>query len=193
MGMSARDVPHRGRVLAAQQCDRSARPSMRDLMEATGETANLGIETSGMVLFLSQVETHESIRAFFPPGTLSPMHASGIGKALSGTFEGPRCAVFMAPSLTSLPPNTICTGGGFDGRSQADPARGFALDDEEKTLGMRCIAAPIFNHHGRGGGGHLRLRATHRVTADTVPKIGALGPKAAGDAVPRSLGAAITL
>jgi DNA-binding IclR family transcriptional regulator len=34
------------------------------------------------VLFVSQVETHASIRAFFPPGTLSPMHASGIGKAL---------------------------------------------------------------------------------------------------------------
>ena len=52
------------------------------LMETTGETANLGIEKEGKVLFLNQVETHESIRAFFPPGTLSDMHSSGIGKAL---------------------------------------------------------------------------------------------------------------
>lgn len=59
-----------------------ARPVLRALMEATGETANLGVETDGQVLFVSQVETHASIRAFFPPGTMSPMHASGIGKAL---------------------------------------------------------------------------------------------------------------
>ena len=67
-----------------------ARPILRGLMEATGETANLGVEKGGMVLFLSQVETHESIRAFFPPGTLSPMHASGIGKALLAQMDAER-------------------------------------------------------------------------------------------------------
>ena len=59
-----------------------SRPVMRGLMEATGETSNLGIERQGNVMFINQVETHETIRAFFPPGTISPMHASGIGKAL---------------------------------------------------------------------------------------------------------------
>ena len=51
-------------------------------MEETGETANLGIRQGDSVLFVSQAETHETIRAFFPPGTRSPLHASGIGKAL---------------------------------------------------------------------------------------------------------------
>jgi IclR family acetate operon transcriptional repressor len=60
-------------------------------MERTGETANLGIARDGHVLFVSQVETHASIRAFFPPGTLSPMHASGIGKALLAQMP-PDCA-----------------------------------------------------------------------------------------------------
>ena len=34
------------------------------------------------VVFVSQVETHEAIRAFFRPGTRSPLHCSGIGKAI---------------------------------------------------------------------------------------------------------------
>lgn len=42
-----------------------ARPAMRRLMEETGETSNLGIERGHQVLFISQVETHKSIRAFF--------------------------------------------------------------------------------------------------------------------------------
>ena len=55
---------------------------MRELMAATGETANLAIADGGQVVFISQVETHEPIRAFFRPGTRGPIHASGIGKAL---------------------------------------------------------------------------------------------------------------
>ena len=59
-----------------------ARTVMRELMAATGETANLAIADGGQVVFISQVETHEPIRAFFRPGTRGPIHASGIGKAL---------------------------------------------------------------------------------------------------------------
>ena len=51
-------------------------------MEETGETANLAVARENHVMFVSQAECHHSVRAFFPPGTQSPMHASGIGKAL---------------------------------------------------------------------------------------------------------------
>ncbi len=56
--------------------------TFRELMEETGETANLAISSDGHVVFVSQVETHNPIRAFFRPGTRGHMHASGIGKAL---------------------------------------------------------------------------------------------------------------
>jgi IclR family acetate operon transcriptional repressor len=80
-------------------------------MERTGETANLGIARDGHVLFVSQVETHASIRAFFPPGTLSPMHASGIGKALLA-------------QMSARWPCTRAGGGGLSGsRPNADRSR----------------------------------------------------------------------
>lgn len=72
-----------------------SRSIMRDLMSQTGETSNLGIECNGNVLFVSQVETHESIRAFFPPGTRSPLHASGIGKALLSALDSDRLETFI--------------------------------------------------------------------------------------------------
>ena len=67
-----------------------SRPAMRRLMEQTGETSNLGVEMRGKVMFISQIETNETIRAFFPPGTISPMHASGIGKALLSRYSDDR-------------------------------------------------------------------------------------------------------
>ena len=60
----------------------SARTAMRGLTEETGETANLAIADQGDVVFISQIESHNPIRAFFRPGTRGFMHASGIGKAL---------------------------------------------------------------------------------------------------------------
>src|SRR6056300_1825028 len=125
-----------------------ARPVMRRLMEITGETANLGVEREGMVLFLSQVETHESIRAFFPPGTLSQMHASGIGKALLANMETTLQARLLRDmTLTRYTPHTITTVEGIIQDLANIRSVGYALDNEEKNLGMRCIAAPVFDYN----------------------------------------------
>jgi IclR family acetate operon transcriptional repressor len=128
-----------------------ARPILRKLMEQTGETANLGTERNGFVLFLGQVETHASIRAFFPPGTLSPMHASGIGKALLAYMDDDRLARLItgtgrsAPVLESFTEHTITDADALRADLAETRRRGYAIDGEEKNLGMRCIAAPVFD------------------------------------------------
>jgi len=126
-----------------------ARPVLRDLMETTGETANLGVETDGQILFVSQVETHASIRAFFPPGTLSPMHASGIGKALLAQMDPARVArVLAAHPLAAFTPHTLTDPETLAADLTAVRARGWALDGEERTIGMTCVAAAVFDLHG---------------------------------------------
>jgi len=166
-----------------------ARPVMRALMEETGETSNLGIERNGEVMFLSQVETHESIRAFFPPGTLSPMHASGIGKALLAAM--PEDAVskrLRHLTLERFTDKTILT----TAELQADLAqiqrRGWAFDDEEKALGMRCVAAPIRNLHGEPVAGLSISGPVQRLPLDRIEHIGAR-VRAAAQQLSQDLGA----
>lgn len=166
-----------------------ARPLMRALMEETGETSNLGIERNGEVMFLSQVETHESIRAFFPPGTLSPMHASGIGKALLAAM--PEDAVskrLRHLTLERFTDKTILT----TAELQADLAqiqrRGWAFDDEEKALGMRCVAAPIRNLHGEPIAGLSISGPVQRLPLDRIEHIGAR-VRAAAQQLSQDLGA----
>lgn len=126
-----------------------ARPIMRRLMEETGETANLGIERDGSVLFVSQVETHESIRAFFPPGTLSPLHASGIGKALLAHMDGDRRRRHLASApRQAFTDRTLTDRAAIEAEMALIRSRGYAVDDEERTRGMRCIAAPVFDLNG---------------------------------------------
>ena len=141
-----------------------ARPIMRKLMDDTGETANLGVQQEDCVLFLSQVETQASIRAFFPPGTLSPMHASGIGKALLAHMDEQRLNTllnknqfekFTAYSITE--PSTL--------RAHLTDirTRGYSVDNEEKNTGMRCIAAPVFDFNGEAIAGISVSGPTSRI------------------------------
>jgi len=125
-----------------------ARPILRRLMETTGETANLGIVQETSVLFVSQVETHASIRAFFPPGTLSPLHASGIRKALLAEMPEVRTEqIAKAGGLPRFTERTLTSLAELTEDLEATRRRGHAIDDEEKNLGMRCIAAPVFDVH----------------------------------------------
>ncbi len=158
------------------------RPVMRELMEATGETANIGIADDGDVVFVSQVETHETVRAFFWPGTRGPMHASGIGKALLA--ELPRQEVeriVRRKGLAAFTARTISSEDALFIELNRIRERGWSIDDEERNLGMRCLAAPVFNQFGEAVAGVSVSGPSARVTMDLDAKFGALVRKAADE------------
>ncbi|MGB3317364.1 MAG: HTH-type transcriptional regulator BhcR [Albidovulum sp.] len=158
-----------------------SRQVMDRLMRATGETANLGVEMRDQVLFLSQVETHETIRAFFPPGTLGPMHVSGIGKALLAWYPEDRITAIAAKGLPCFTACSLGEVGALRTDLVATRARGYALDDEERAEGMRCVAAPVFNAHGEPVAGISVSGPAFRLTQDRTAEIGALVRKAADE------------
>lgn len=159
-----------------------ARAPMQALMRASGETANLGIEQAGEVLFLTQVETHQPIRAFFPPGTRSPMHASGIGKALLAWLpEARRRSLVPAGPLDGFTPATITDSAALDADLARIRARGFAIDDEERTQGMRCVAAPVFNALAEPVAGISVSGPVFRLHSGDVARIGAIVAAAAAE------------
>jgi len=149
-----------------------ARPAMRALMLQTGETANLGVESNHQVLFLSQVETHENIRAFFPPGAQSPMHASGIGKALLAYADGKTIEAYLkTDQFEAFTENTICTHEDLQAELVRIRSQGYAFDNEEKSKGMRCVAAPILNTYGEVVAGISVSGPTARLTLDRIDTI----------------------
>lgn len=167
-----------------------SRPVMRALMRETGETSNLGVEKDGAVLFVSQVETQESIRAFFPPGTLSPMHASGIGKALLSRYEDARLdAMFRSRTFERFTDKTVTSPAQLRDELAATRERGYAFDDEERTTGMRCVAATILNAYGEAVAGLSISGPTHRLPDSDIDRIGQIVCRGAHE-VSRSLGAA---
>ena len=149
-----------------------ARPILRHLMERTGETANLGIERDGQVLFLSQVESTANIRAFFPPGSLSPLHASGIGKALLAHMDEHRLySILTTQPRDAFTAHTMTAEPALQADLNAIRARGYAIDAEEKNLGMRCIAAPVFDLNNEAVAGLSVSGPVVRVSTDQTDSL----------------------
>jgi len=127
----------------------TSRRLMHELTETTGETANLAIPEDGDVVFISQVETHNPIRAFFRPGTRGFMHASGIGKSILANMPRNEVEKILArkgcPGFTD---KTLSSPQNLFNDLERTRTRGWSLDDEETYTGMRCVAAPIFNFYG---------------------------------------------
>ena len=157
-----------------------ARQPMDRLMRDTGETANLGIESRDEVMFLAQVETHEAIRAFFAPGTKSPMHVSGIGKALLAWYPPDRVRQIVQrqglPGFTTL---SITSDISLERDLARTRSRGFAIDDQERAEGMRCVAAPIFNAFAEPVAGLSVSGPAFRLPLSATDRIGALVRRAA--------------
>jgi IclR family acetate operon transcriptional repressor len=150
-----------------------ARTVMQELMEKTGETANLGLAEDDCVVFVSQVETHQTIRAFFRPGTRTAFHASGIGKAVLAHLDGDRvAAIARKAGLEAFTDRTLSTLPALTHDLAEIRRRGWSVDNEERNLGMRCVAAAIFNEFGEPIGGVSVSGPTVRVTPERVAQIG---------------------
>lgn len=151
------------------------------LMVETGETANLAVAESDGVVFVSQVETHEAIRAFFRPGTRGAYHSSGIGKAvLASLGPGPRLALLRSLAFERFTDKTFTSVATLEAELATVRERGFAIDDEERNLGMRCVAAAIFNEFGEPVGGVSVSGPTVRLPDDKLHDFGRKVIEAAG-------------
>ncbi|MBB6486213.1 HTH-type transcriptional regulator BhcR [Rhizobium lusitanum] len=165
-----------------------SRPFLKQLMEETGETANIAIEEDGDVVFISQAESHAPMRAFFRPGRRGPIHASGIGKAIISTWPDSRIEAALGEgTLQHFTEKTRDTLPALLKDLTEIRSRGWSIDDEEHTLGMRCVAAPIFDEYGDAVAGISVSGPAVRLPDE---KVHALGPivRAAAEGLTKAMG-----
>jgi IclR family acetate operon transcriptional repressor len=123
-----------------------ARPRLRTLMEESGETVNLAVEDKGEAVYLAQVECREMMRVFARPGTRVPMHCSAVGKAiLAGASDKSIAKMLHQHGMARLTVKTIVTPSALRQELVKVREQGYAVDDEEHAVGLRCIAAPIID------------------------------------------------
>jgi IclR family transcriptional regulator, acetate operon repressor len=151
-----------------------AQPHMRSLAESSGETVNLAIPDHGAALYVAQVESDHMMRVFARMGTRVPLHCSGVGKAiLIGLPDEDRLAMIRSRiRLTELTPLTLTDPDALEADLAEARARGYALDDGEHAIGLRCVAAPIFDQAGYPLAALSLSGPSARVTDDRISDLG---------------------
>jgi IclR family acetate operon transcriptional repressor len=166
-----------------------ARPHMRRLMEDSGETVNLAIEDEGEAVYLAQVECRQMMRAFARPGSRVPLHCSAVGKAiLSAVSDKSLSKILHQRGMPRLTVKTITSPGLL--RANLEHARvvGYAVDDEEHAVGLRCISAPIFDETGEVAAAVSASGPLARIVDERVAQLSALVLETAG-AISAEMGA----
>jgi IclR family acetate operon transcriptional repressor len=123
-----------------------ARPIMQQFASRIDETASLGILDDGHVAFLQRVNPQVG-RSYVPTATNPlPAYCSSIGKALLSMASSAEVLALAATTrLQPLTPNTIQSARHLLDDLDGSRQRGYAVDNEENTLGLCCIAAPLFD------------------------------------------------
>jgi IclR family acetate operon transcriptional repressor len=150
-----------------------ARPIIRALLAEVEETVNVSMLDGSELVCVAQAESHAPVRAFFRMGRRLPIHASGAGKAiLAAGDEALHARLLGVPPYERFTHNTRRTRAALAKDLQATRARGWAIDDEEHTLGMRCVSAVVVNEFAEPAGAVSISAPTVRMPSDRLLELG---------------------
>ncbi|MGA8153008.1 MAG: IclR family transcriptional regulator [Terriglobales bacterium] len=140
--MTAR-VNHRAALQAV------ARPILWELWKSTQETVNLAVLDQETVLYADVIESPHEFRLASRVGSRRPLHATGLGKALTAFLpEEQRKNILNTITFQPSTPKTIMNLVQFRQELEKIRRQGYAVDDEEAVMGARCVSAPILDAEG---------------------------------------------
>lgn len=165
-----------------------ARPHMHNLVEQCGETVNLGVIDDGEAVFIGQVESREVMRMIVRLGSRSPIHASGVGKALLANLPEQQLArILQQRGLTRYTERSIDNPAQLRDALERIRQLGYALDDEEHAIGLRCVAAAIFDQNGQALAAISLSGPKARITDNRLDELG-VAVRQTADEITQALG-----
>lgn len=123
-----------------------AKPETDSLVEAVGERAQVMVEDDGVGIYIYQSLADQAVRTDSHIGTVVDLHATSVGKAYLAHLPDDRLdEVLEAISFTEQTPDTLTEVESLRAELDEIAERGYAFNDEERTVGMRAVGAPILS------------------------------------------------
>ena len=138
-------------AMAGREFVMLARPIMRRLVEATGETAVIGAlaPDADLAIYLDKVESSNPIRYAVTIGERRDLYCTAIGKALLAHFEPARLKRYLKSSVRErFTATTITSAADLNAEVLRIRREGIARTNGERVRGASGLAVPIF----AGGG-----------------------------------------
>ncbi len=130
---------------------RAALPELTSLVEQTQQAAFLCIRDGDEALCLDRVGTRHRVRLFtLHVGERQPLHCGAAPRALlAGLTERELRGYATRTALPGFTPQTIATVEALLADAAATRERGFVVSDQDVTIGIAAVGAPVCDHTGQ--------------------------------------------
>lgn len=151
-----------GKVSIIDVMNSISMPHVESLAERFDETIHAAILDNDMVFYVAKGEVSRSLTLITHIGKRLPAYCTGLGKALMSTLDEAELQRCIArQSFQPLTEKTTTEPTALLEELQLTRERGYAIDDEEVEIGLRCVAVPII---GRSN----QLKAAISLSAPTT-------------------------
>ncbi len=139
-------------VLDRLELWQEAQPVVKRLAQLTGETVHLATLDNRRLVYLTKLESTRTLRVSMMSrvGQSAPTHCTGLGKALLAYAPGDQVNAMLAEEkLVRFTERTITNRSRLCRELENIRSQGFAVDNEEHEVGVKCVAAPVRDNTGR--------------------------------------------
>lgn len=127
-----------------------ARPYLKDLSEYFKMTVHMGVYKDQEVVYIDKMDAPDTRIVYSQVGKRAPMYCTGIGKAVLAQLKAEDIQwILEGQNLEALTPNTITEKERIFKELEEIRKKGYATDNEEVELGLKCVAAAIHDYHGK--------------------------------------------
>ncbi len=166
---------------------REALDLLKQLANSTGETCHLGVREGNRIVYVEKVEVPRAMRIYSRIGRTNPVHCTAMGKAMLAHSSSDEVQQVLSGELERRTPNTLVDPLEIRAELARIHACGYALDNVENEEGIRCVAAPVFDHEGTVIAAVSAAGSEYHITLERVEEFGIL-VREAGLALSRHMG-----
>lgn len=166
-----------------------AHPRVVALAAEVGETAFLGTFADGYVTIIDKEEAAHDVKITSPLGSRMKYSAAAFGKVFLAALTDPTVNQLLTERpLRAFTPRSITRVSAYRAALRQVRAQGYAIDNEEYLVGVRAVACPVNDNHGRVVAAICVVGFSTRLPEDKLPRIAHQTCQAA-EAISMQLGA----
>ncbi len=159
-------------VLENVQLRQIARPFLQHLTSVTNETTHLAVLEGTEFVYIDKVDNTQAMRMRSRVGQRGQLHSTAAGKSMLAFLpESEVTPILKRLRFQQVTQNTITDPKKFQEHLARVRQIGYAVDDEENEVGIRCIGSPIYDHAGRLSGALSISGWTITMTRERVPQL----------------------
>lgn len=137
-------------ALAALPLSQIVQPWLDQLTERIGQSCSVSILDGTEIVYVARAAQRRVMSIGLMPGSRLPAHCTSMGRVLLAALPEPQArARIEASDLTPRTPFSVTEPDEILARLAEVRAAGHALIDQEVETGLRALAVPLFDMHGR--------------------------------------------